>query len=82
MYMLSRHRFRLAGAALLFADAQTPPSTVVVDVGSVVSVVTPGASTASGAGPSSSPASAVPTPGGEPVTPAAAPLDFFDPRGC
>jgi LCP family protein required for cell wall assembly len=90
----------LAGAALLFADAQTPPSTIVIDVGSVINVVSPGAGPSSAAGPSSgvgpSPSSAsdvpttsttsspssVPTPGGVPVTPSAAPLDFFDPRGC
>ncbi len=76
----------LAGAAILYADTTVPPSTVVVDVGSVVSATSPGGAAS---GINTSPTSAtgtapttVPTPEGQPITPAAAPLDFFDPRGC
>jgi len=76
----------LNGAAILFADAKAPASTVVVDVGSVVSVGGTGAAaqtSATGSGASTGPPpTTVPTPDGEPISPSAAPLDFFDPRGC
>jgi hypothetical protein len=67
----------LDGAAILFADAQTPPATVLVDVGSVVSVGGAGSGPSTVASPTT-----IPTPDDQPISPSAAPLDFFDPRGC
>ena len=76
----------LSGAAILSADPQVPPATVVVDVGSVVAAGTgagaPAVSTATSAATGGPPATAVPTPDGAAITPSAAPLDFFDPRSC
>jgi hypothetical protein len=79
-------RSALAGAVMLHPDAQVPTGTTVVEVGSVVrvapSVVTgPTPSTVVPARPTTS-TTAVPTPGGEPVTPSVTPLQVFDPRGC
>ena len=75
----------LSGAAIMTADLQVPPSTIVIDVGSVVAASsglpavspTPGSPTTIASAPA-----AVPTPDGAAITPSAAPLDFFDPRGC
>jgi hypothetical protein len=75
----------LTGAAILSADPQVPASTVVVDVGSVVAASAGAAAVSSVAGSPTTggPApAAVPTPDGAQITPSAAPLDFFDPRGC
>jgi len=72
---------RLAGAAVMFADAQAPPGTVVVDVGSVITVATPAPPAAAGtATPSTT--TTVPTPGGQPITPSVTPLQSYDPTGC
>ncbi|MBV8235324.1 MAG: LCP family protein [Acidimicrobiia bacterium] len=84
----------LAGAALVHDDAQVPAGTVEVDVGSVVKVAPPASESPSAAAPSAashagaptgaSPTTttSVPTPGGQPVTPAVTPLQPFDPRSC
>jgi hypothetical protein len=75
----------LSGAAIMTADPQVPPATIVVDVGSVVAASSglPAASATPGSPTTGAPApAAVPTPDGAVITPSAAPLDFFDPRGC
>ena len=74
----------LAGAAILDADATLPPSTIMVDVGSVVSAPSTAttATAAPGAPEPSAPTTTVPTPEGQPITPSTAALDFFDPRAC
>jgi LCP family protein required for cell wall assembly len=79
----------LQGAVLLHTDAQVPTGTTVVDVGSVVKVTSPSApaiptpntpTTALRRATTST--APVPSPGGQPVTPAVTPLQSFDPRGC
>ncbi|MBV9040860.1 MAG: LCP family protein [Acidimicrobiia bacterium] len=78
----------LAGAALIYPDAQVPPSTAVVDVGSVVRATAPTPATSGSASFATAPhatvtpTTSVPTPGGQPVTPSVTPLQSFDPRGC
>jgi LCP family protein required for cell wall assembly len=76
----------LAGAAILYADTTVPASTTVIDVGSVVTVSGPAQAAnvinTGATNPTTTTATAVPTPEDQPITPAAAPLDFFDPRGC
>ncbi|MBV8161690.1 MAG: LCP family protein [Acidimicrobiia bacterium] len=78
----------LAGAALIRPDAQVPAGSAVVDVGSVVRATapTPAApgrtSATTVTRPSATTPTSVPTPGGQPVTPAVTPLQPFDPRGC
>jgi len=76
----------LGGAVMMAYDASVPAGTVVVDVGSVVTVTAPGPSAAPAA-PAGAPAApatttTVPTPGGQPVTPSVTPLQNFDPTQC
>jgi LCP family protein required for cell wall assembly len=78
----------LIGAVLLHADAQVPTRTAVVDVGSAVKVAAPAPAPPPPNAPTTTPfrvttpTTSVPTPGGQPVTPAVTPLQSFDPRGC
>ncbi|HMC51961.1 MAG TPA: LCP family protein, partial [Acidimicrobiales bacterium] len=77
----------LSGAAVMYADPRTGAGTLVLDVGSVVTVAgaapSPGAVTAPGArARAGTGATAVPTPGGQPITASITPPQSFDPKGC
>jgi hypothetical protein len=70
----------LVGAVTMTYDPQLGPASVVVNVGSVVSVTGQSASQTATAGPPTT--QAVPTPGHQPITPAVTPLQSFDPTQC
>lgn len=82
----------LRGAAVMFADSQVPPGSIVLDVGSVIAVsspttvLRPGAPSPTGAIPApgtlTTTSTTVPTPGNAPISSAETPLQSFDPVAC
>jgi LCP family protein required for cell wall assembly len=77
----------LSGAALTYADPQTPAGSLTLEVGSVVSIAGPSpapAPPANGArpAPAAPRAPTVPTPGGQPITASVTPPQSFDPTSC
>jgi LCP family protein required for cell wall assembly len=71
----------MGGAVMMTYDPQVTPGTVVVDVGSVVTVTGQTTSTAPVAATAGT-TTIVPTPGHQPITPSVTPLQSFDPTQC